>query len=158
MDKGLDLILEKLNSFEKRFEQRFDKIEERMDRLEERMDSFEEKMDRFEERLDKVEEKLSSLDVKVGQLENEVKGVKSTVYEHTKVLKALEHRVDVNSANMVRLQEDMNYVKGEVAGLKASHKELTERLENNYKATMDKLVEIDDNVSCFLCHQISPAA
>ena len=64
MDK-LDLILQKINSFDARF-----------DHLEERMDAFDARLGRVEERLDRVEEHLVQVDNRLSQVETDVSTLK----------------------------------------------------------------------------------
>lgn len=64
MDK-LDLILQKINSFDARF-----------DHLEERMDAFDARLGRVEERLDRVEEHLVQVDNRLCQVETDVSTMK----------------------------------------------------------------------------------
>lgn len=71
MDK-LDLILQKINSFDARF----DHLEERMDAFDSRLGRVEERLDRVEERLDQVEEHLVQVDNHLSQVETDVSTLK----------------------------------------------------------------------------------
>ena len=71
MDK-LDLILQKINSFDARF----DHLEEQMDAFDARLGRVEERLDRVEERLDRVEEHLVQVDNRLSQVETDVSTLK----------------------------------------------------------------------------------
>lgn len=74
-----------------------------------------------------VEKILADLLEQVKELRTEVKGVKD---EHGAILRALEHRTEVMGANLTRLQEDVNYIRGQVTHLEHLGSQMAEIKEN----------------------------
>lgn len=66
------------------------------------------------EKLDKLGSRFDNLEAKVDKLELRFDNLESGQKEHTQLLQALESRLDVVNVNVLRLQEDMNYLRGEV--------------------------------------------
>ncbi|ADG81469.1 hypothetical protein [Thermincola potens] len=69
-----------------------------------------------------LKEDVSTLKEDVGMLKSEMAEVKSdisvmnvTLQEHTDLLRALEHRTEENTAQLLQISEDLNYLKGTVA-------------------------------------------
>ena len=104
--KRLDLILEKLDSVEKKvdsLECRMDSMEHKMDSLELRMDSMEHKMDSLELRMDSMEHRMDSMEDKMNdeffrlnlRLENEVFfGIKAVADGHADIMRKYKHLLD----------------------------------------------------------------
>lgn len=71
MDK-LDLILQKINSFDARF----DRMEERMDAFDARLGHMEERMDAFDTRLGRMEDRMDAVDERLSRVEDDVTGIR----------------------------------------------------------------------------------
>ncbi|MCX7885229.1 MAG: hypothetical protein N2448_09425 [Caloramator sp.] len=93
---------------------RLDKMEGRLDKMEGRLDKMEGRLDSIENRLDKVES-----DIKV--IKEDQKFMKSQLDESTSILKALEHKSEINKAEhdnftiqLARIEGSVNEIKSEV--------------------------------------------
>lgn len=80
-----------------------------------------------------MEKILADLLEQVKELRTEVKGTKD---EHGAILRALEHRTEVMGANLTRLQEDVNYIRGQVTHL--------EHLESQMAEIKENLLDVED--------------
>lgn len=72
-------INDRLDSLERRFEERMDRLEERITRIEARIDRIEERVDRIEQRLDVIEERL-------GHIETDIRDIRS---EHNNIRRGI---------------------------------------------------------------------
>jgi chromosome segregation ATPase len=79
-------INDRLDSLERRFEERMDRLEERITRLEERMDRIEERMDRIEERVDRIEQRLDVIEERLGHIETDIRDIRS---EHNNIRRGI---------------------------------------------------------------------
>ena len=86
----LNLILSKLDSFEKRF----DNLETRFDNLETRFDNLESRFDKLEVEVKEVKEEVKELKAEVKEVKEEVKEVKEEV-EGIKLTMENEIRVNI---------------------------------------------------------------
>ncbi len=113
-EKLLEQLLHEMRDFKTEVTTRLDKLEQRMDGLEARMGGLEARMDGLEQRMDKQEWRMDGLETRLVNVEVAVNGLKE---EHGLILRKLEERTAVTAATVARLAEDMNYLKGDVAGL-----------------------------------------
>lgn len=67
--------------------------------------------------MDLVIEKLSLLEKGQKALEERQKSLEAGQKEHTQLLRALEERTAITNATVIRLEEDLNYIKGEISKL-----------------------------------------
>ncbi|MBZ4654057.1 MAG: hypothetical protein JG781_1396 [Peptococcaceae bacterium] len=63
-----------------------------------------------------MEEKelLKQILEKMTSMEKEISGLKEGQKEHTQLLKAIEHRVEVSDARLCRMEEDVTQIKGHI--------------------------------------------
>lgn len=66
-------------------------------------------LDNFLEKVEVIVKRAMS-DVK-----SDISTIKSTLKEHTDLLQALEHRTEENTAQLVQISEDLNFLKGTVS-------------------------------------------
>lgn len=64
-------INDRLDSLERRFEERMDRLEERMDRIEARVTRLEEKVDRIELRLNSMDQRLDHIETDIRDIRSE---------------------------------------------------------------------------------------
>lgn len=67
--------------------------------------------------MDLVIEKLSLLEKGQKALEERQKSLEAGQKEHTQLLRALEERTAITNATVIRLEEDLNYIKGKIRKL-----------------------------------------
>lgn len=63
-------------------------------------------------------EVLKSMQSDMKSMQEEIVAIKSTQGEHTQILKALEHKTDVISAEQENLKHEVAEIKGEVKGIR----------------------------------------
>jgi chromosome segregation ATPase len=81
-DKKIDLILNKLESMDKRFDgmdKRFDDIDKRLDGMDKRLDGMDKRFDGMDKRLDRNEEMISTLIQIVGTTHSKVEELQTDV-------------------------------------------------------------------------------
>lgn len=72
LEAVLTRIESKIDSFEKRVNEKFDKVDERFDSFEKRVN---ERFDKVDERFDKVDERLTKLEIGQAEIKAEVSGL-----------------------------------------------------------------------------------
>lgn len=58
------------------------------------------------------------LDEKLDPVKEDIKGIKSTLDEHSQILRALEHSAEVNKADYNKIAHDIANIKGAQEGLR----------------------------------------
>ncbi len=61
---------------------------------------------------------LKSMQGDMKSMQGEIAGIKGTQDEHTQILRALEHKTDVISAEQENLKHEVIQIKGEVKGIR----------------------------------------
>lgn len=67
---------------------------------------------------------LKSVQSDIKSMQSDIKSIRTTQEEHTQILRALEHKTDVISAEQENLKYQVAEIKGEVTGIKAEVKGL----------------------------------
>lgn len=80
-----------------------------------RLDSLDTRMGNLEVRMDNLENRMDNLEIMMHDLEKRITVLESTECEHGKLLKAIEHRVEENTAQINSLVENMTYIKDTIA-------------------------------------------
>ncbi|GCD11091.1 hypothetical protein [Clostridium tagluense] len=65
-----------------------------------------------------VQTDIKSVQTDVISIQQDVKSVKTTQEEHTQILRALEHKTDVISAEQENLKHEVAEIKGDVKGIR----------------------------------------
>lgn len=120
MEKILHQIMDKLTSMDgelKSVNHRLGGLESRFDNLESRFDSLESRFDSLESRFDSSESRFDSLECKVN-------GLESQVSENTQILRVLEHKFEVQKADMDNLTHQTISLAGEVKSIKQDTQEI----------------------------------
>ena len=89
----------------------------------------------------------------LNDLRNDVQAIRE---EHGGLLRVLEHRAEVTSANIVRLQEDVTYLTGSVNHLKGDMDQLkddigqlkgkVDHLQNDVTEIKENLLDLEDGL------------
>ncbi|MDI3535169.1 MAG: hypothetical protein PWQ82_1534 [Thermosediminibacterales bacterium] len=74
-------------------------------------------MDLVIEKLSLLEKGQKALEERQKALEEHQKSLEAGQKEHTQLLRALEERTAITNATVIRLEEDLNYIKGEISKL-----------------------------------------
>lgn len=61
---------------------------------------------------------MKSMEDEMKSMQGEIAGIKGTQDEHTQILRALEHKTDVISAEQENLKHEVIQIKGEVQGIR----------------------------------------
>lgn len=141
-------IEEKFNarfeSIEKKFNTRFESIEEKFNA---RFESMEEK---FNTRFESIEEKFNT---RLEGIEEELANLKEQVAENTSILKAVEHRGEITSAELQGFKLEMFKELGAIkADLNSFKKETKENFEN--VATKEDLKDIAPMKEMLMEHEL----
>lgn len=62
-----------------------------------------------------LKEDVGMLKSEMAEVKSDISVMKATLQEHTDLLRALEHRTEENTAQLLQISEDLNYLKGTVA-------------------------------------------
>lgn len=96
-------------------------INTRLDRMEGRLDKVESRLDKVDSRLDRIEGRLDRVESDIKIIKEDQKLMKSQLDENTSILKALEHKAEINKAEhdnftiqLARIEGSVNEIKNEV--------------------------------------------
>ncbi len=156
----LKLLLDKVNMLETLVEKvdRLEPLIEKVDRLEpliEKVDRLEpliEKVDRLEPLIEKVD-RLEPLIEKVDRLEVGQQEIKGQLAENTAILRALEHRTDIQKAEIDSIHHKVATIEGDVKSISKDQQSfntefndkmdnLTAKFETLESITKDNLYDI----------------
>lgn len=127
MEKILHQIMDKLTSMDgelKSVNHRLGGLESRFDNLESRFDNLESRFDSLESRFDSLESRFDSSESRFDSLECKVNGLESQVSENTQILRVLEHKFEVQKADMDNLTHQTISLAGEVKSIKQDTQEI----------------------------------
>lgn len=102
---------EKILEILKKMDARFDKMDARLDKMDARLDKMDARLDRMDARFEKVEEEI-------GEIKTEVVAIKTQQEENTLILRALEHKADVNKAEHDKMILEISGISGDVKSLR----------------------------------------
>lgn len=119
-NKKLDLILEKVNSFD----EKVSSLDEKVSSLDKKVGSLDEKVSSLDEKVSSLDEKVSSLDKKVGSLDERVNHLEGDMKE----VRRRVTRTDMTLENEIRVN---------IQRVAEGHLDLSRKLDDCVKISSD---------------------
>ncbi len=112
-------INDRLDSLERRFEERMDRLEERITRIEARIDRIEARIDRIEARIDRIEARIDRIEERVDRI---------------------EQRLDV-------IEERLGHIETDIRDIRSEHNNIRRGITASQTMVLDELRELDKRVT-----------
>lgn len=97
-------------------------IKEELKPINERLDSMQSQINSMQNQIDSMQDQINSMQDQIYSVKNEVSLIKAQVEENTQILRALEHKAEINKAEhdnfalqLANIEGNVNKIKNAVA-------------------------------------------